>query len=131
MAEKQKVIMGARDIERALNRIALQILEKNHEVDELVIVGIHTGGVFLADRLHSIVKEREQIDLPAGSLDKLFSPGWTTKSEDEGTGLGLFISRRIVERHDGTIEAGNDESGGAVFVVNLPAALEGTPKAGA
>lgn len=69
--------------------------------------------------------------LPDGCREKLFSPGWTTKSEDEGTGLGLFISRRIVERHDGTIEAGNDESGGAVFVVSLPAASEGTPKAGA
>jgi len=69
--------------------------------------------------------------LPDGCRDKLFSPGWTTKSEDEGTGLGLYISRRIVERHDGTIEAGNDESGGAVFVVTLPAASEGTPKAGA
>ena len=69
--------------------------------------------------------------LPDGCREKLFSPGWTTKSEDEGTGLGLYISRRIVERHDGTIEAGNDESGGAVFVVSLPAASEGTPKAGA
>ncbi len=69
--------------------------------------------------------------LPDGCRDKLFSPGWTTKSEDEGTGLGLYISRRIVERHDGTIEAGNDESGGAVFVVTLPAASEGTPEAGA
>ena len=78
MAEKRKVLMGARDIERALNRIALQILEKNHDVDELVIVGIHTGGVFLADRLHRIVEEREQIDLPAGSLDiTLYRDDWS------------------------------------------------------
>lgn len=68
--------------------------------------------------------------LPVGCLDKLFSPGWTTKPEEEGTGLGLFISRRIVERHGGKIEAGNNESGGAVFVVTLPPASEGMPKAG-
>jgi signal transduction histidine kinase len=67
--------------------------------------------------------------LPADCLDKVFSPGWTTKSEEEGTGLGLFISKRIVERHSGMIEAGNAESGGAVFVVTLPPAVEGTPKA--
>jgi pyrimidine operon attenuation protein/uracil phosphoribosyltransferase len=78
MADKKKIIMRAKDIERALNRIALQILEKNHEMDELVIVGIHTGGVFLADRLHSIVKEREEIDLPAGSLDiTLYRDDWS------------------------------------------------------
>ncbi len=69
--------------------------------------------------------------LPAGCLEKLFTPGWTTKSEDEGTGLGLFISKRIVERHAGRIEAGNGESGGAVFVVTLPPAAKGTPEAGA
>jgi len=69
--------------------------------------------------------------LPEGCLEKLFSPGWTTKSEDEGTGLGLFISKRIVERHGGKIEAGNGKSGGAVFVVILPPASEGTPEAGA
>jgi C4-dicarboxylate-specific signal transduction histidine kinase len=69
--------------------------------------------------------------LPEGCLGKLFSPGWTTKSEEEGTGLGLFISRRIVERHGGKIEAGNNESGGAVFVVTLPPASEVAPKAGA
>jgi len=67
--------------------------------------------------------------LPADCQDKVFSPGWTTKSEEEGTGLGLFLSKRIVERHSGRIEAGNAESGGAVFVVTLPPAVEGTPEA--
>ena len=67
--------------------------------------------------------------LPAGCQEKLFSPGWTTKHEDEGTGLGLFISKRIVERHGGQIEADNGDSGGAVFVVTLPAAAGGTPPA--
>jgi len=69
--------------------------------------------------------------LPEGCLENLFSPGWTTKSEEEGTGLGLFISRRIVERHGGKIEAGNNESGGAVFVVTLPPSSKGAPEAGA
>jgi signal transduction histidine kinase len=68
--------------------------------------------------------------LPAGCQDKLFSPGWTTKSQEEGTGLGLFISKGIVERHAGRIEARNDPSGGAVFVVTLPPAPEGLPEAG-
>ena len=46
MSRKKKVIMTAQDIERALARIALQIFERNLDTKEIVIVGIHTGGVF-------------------------------------------------------------------------------------
>ena len=67
--------------------------------------------------------------LPAGLQDKIFQPGWTSKSEEEGTGLGLFISKRIIERHSGSIKAGNGEIGGAVFVVTLPPATERSPEA--
>lgn len=66
--------------------------------------------------------------LPVGHRQRIFLPGWTSKSEDEGTGLGLFISKRIVERHSGNITAGNSDSGGAEFVVTLPFSTEGSPK---
>jgi signal transduction histidine kinase len=66
--------------------------------------------------------------LPHGCHENLFKPGWTTKAEGVGTGLGLFISRRIVDRHGGTIEAGNHPGGGAVFTVTLPTG--GPPAAG-
>ncbi len=69
--------------------------------------------------------------LPGHCFEQVFEPGWTTKPEDQGTGLGLFISRRIVERHGGRIEAGNGEAGGAVFVVSLPTSSEGITEAGA
>lgn len=68
--------------------------------------------------------------LPDGCREKLFEPGWTTKTEDEGTGLGLFISRRIVERHGGKIEAENGPDGGAVFSVTLPLLVRGSTEAG-
>jgi len=67
--------------------------------------------------------------LPIGHRQRIFLPGWTSKSEDEGTGLGLFISKRIVERHTGNITAGKSDSGGAEFVVTLPPATEGSPEA--
>ena len=51
--------------------------------------------------------------LPAEVIDKVFDPFFTTK--DHGTGLGLAIVNRIAEAHEGTIEARNLKSGGAVF----------------
>jgi len=53
-------------------------------------------------------------------LEKLFDPFFTTK--EHGTGLGLTIAHRLVEAHGGTLPAGNRPTGGAEFVMALPAA---------
>jgi pyrimidine operon attenuation protein/uracil phosphoribosyltransferase len=83
MARKKKVLMSAQDIERALDRITLQILERNLRLDDLVIVGIHTGGVFLADRIHRIIEKREKKILPAGSLDiTLYRDDWSRVTQN-------------------------------------------------
>ena len=53
--------------------------------------------------------------------EKVFLPLYTTKEADKGTGLGLYISRTIVEQHSGTIRALNTPRG-VVFRVELPSA---------
>jgi len=54
------------------------------------------------------------------NLERIFDPFYTTKDIGEGTGLGLAVSRRIVEEHGGAIEAANNADGGASFTVYLP-----------
>jgi signal transduction histidine kinase len=55
-------------------------------------------------------------------LDQVFDPFVTTKPAGQGTGLGLAVCYTIAERLGGSIEAGNQVAGGAVFKVTLPVA---------
>jgi C4-dicarboxylate-specific signal transduction histidine kinase len=61
---------------------------------------------------------------PPEVADQLFDPFYTTKEPGEGTGLGLSICARLVEGMGGTIEATASSTGGARFVVRLPATNE-------
>ena len=53
-------------------------------------------------------------------LAKVFEPFFTTKTVGEGTGLGLWISFSIITESGGTLVAGNSETGGAEFQIQLP-----------
>lgn len=54
------------------------------------------------------------------NLIKLFDPFFTTKGIKEGTGLGLYISHGLVQKHRGQITAANNPAGGARFTISLP-----------
>ena len=60
-------------------------------------------------------------------LDRVFEPFYTTKQE--GLGMGLAISRSIVQAHEGRIWGENDPAGGAVFRVRLPTERRATVRA--
>ena len=65
----EKVLLNASDIERALVRIAHEILERNKGAASIAFVGIKTRGVPIAQRLAHIIKDMEQVEIPVGSLD--------------------------------------------------------------
>jgi pyrimidine operon attenuation protein/uracil phosphoribosyltransferase len=64
--------MTGEQLGRTITRIAHEILEKNTGVESLAVVGIHTRGVFLARRLHTILKEIAGREIPYGELDIAF-----------------------------------------------------------
>jgi signal transduction histidine kinase len=55
---------------------------------------------------------------PEGDRQRLFEPFFTTKHR--GTGLGLAICKRIIEAHEGSIEAGQGPASGAEVIITLP-----------
>ena len=66
---RMKLILTEDDIRRAMSRIAHEILERNHGVEVLVLLGIHTRGVTLAKRLASTIGEFEGRDVNVGAID--------------------------------------------------------------
>jgi two-component system sensor kinase FixL len=59
--------------------------------------------------------------IPDSVLEQLFSRFTTTKSERGGMGIGLSISKRIIEAHGGELRAENRAKGGASFRFTVPA----------
>lgn len=66
---KPHELLDAGEISRALTRIAHQIVETNNGADNLVVVGIQTRGVPLANRLAGLISSIENVDVPSGCLD--------------------------------------------------------------
>jgi two-component system C4-dicarboxylate transport sensor histidine kinase DctB len=61
--------------------------------------------------------------VPEALRERIAEPFFTTKETGEGLGLGLAISRAIVDEYDGSLDFGPREGGGMRFVVSLPAAV--------
>lgn len=69
------------------------------------------------NRIHISIKD-EGYGIPEEKLKKLGQPFYTTK--ERGTGLGLMVSYRIIEEHEGTIKVESEVGKGTVFHVYLP-----------
>src|SRR4051794_8122634 len=59
-------------LRRTLTRIAHEIIERNPELDDVALVGIHTRGVPIAQRLRRLVEERTEVEVDLGQLDITF-----------------------------------------------------------
>ena len=75
------VVMDAAKIDRTLTRIAHEIAEKNPAMKDLVLVGIRSRGVPLAERLARKILEMEKVEIPVGILD-------ITLYRDDATTIG-------------------------------------------
>ncbi len=107
---EEKLLMSEKEIDRALTRIAHQILERNRGSKDLVLVGIRTGGVPLAERLRQKIKEIEGVELPVGVLDiSLYRDDWSLASpqpEVRRTEIPFPIDNKVIILVDDVIFTG-------------------------
>jgi C4-dicarboxylate-specific signal transduction histidine kinase len=90
-------ILNEQDIERKITVMAYQDSEHTY-----IVIEDNAGGV--ADKI----------------IDKIFNPYFSTKKEKHGMGLGLYMSKLIIQEHcDGTLDVHNTDKG-AVFTITLP-----------
>ncbi|MBZ0322131.1 bifunctional pyr operon transcriptional regulator/uracil phosphoribosyltransferase PyrR [Enterococcus casseliflavus] len=64
-----KEVVDAVTMKRALTRITYEIIERNRGIDNLVLVGIKTRGIYIAQRIAERLKQLEGVEVPVGELD--------------------------------------------------------------
>jgi len=69
-------------------------------------------------RAISVEVQDDGCGIPSDSMEKIFSPFYTTRKE--GSGLGLFLAYQIVAKHGGAILVESEVGAGTVFKVYLP-----------
>lgn len=107
-AEKA-VVMGSEEVRRALNRIAHEIAERNKGINDVILVGIRTRGVPIAERLAKAISEIEGKEPPVGILDiTLYRDDLSTLPSPQvrSTELPIDISGKIVVLVDDVLYTG-------------------------
>ncbi len=68
----ERVLLDADALQRTLHRIAHEIIEANPDLDRVALVGIHTRGVSLAQRLRRLIEEFSGVEVALGTVDITF-----------------------------------------------------------
>lgn len=80
----EKTILDEKAMQRALTRIAHELIEKNEGIDDLLLVGIRTRGVYLARRIADKIRDIEDTHIAVGDIDiTLYRDDLTKKTPDE------------------------------------------------
>lgn len=102
---KTKEIVDDVTMKRAITRITYEIIERNKNLDNIVLAGIKTRGVFIARRIQERLKQLEGLDIPVGELDtKPFRDD--VKVKEDTTDMPVDITGRDVILVDDVLYTG-------------------------
>lgn len=101
-----KEIIDAMAMQRALTRITYEIIERNRGINELVLVGIKTRGVFLAQRIAERLQQLENTTIPVGELDISWYRDDADFSNREKIDIGIDVTNKRVVLVDDVLYTG-------------------------
>lgn len=113
----QPNLVDGERLKEMLVNIVVNCCEAMPEGGKLIITEEESNDDQLG-RVQIIELEDNGPGVPKDKAKHIFEPFFSTKKE--GSGLGLSISKRIVEEHGGTIKLGSSTGGGATFIITLP-----------
>jgi signal transduction histidine kinase len=94
----------------------------NNSIDAFNEKNINERNIYIRSyikNLNVIIEVEDNANgIPADIIEKVFEPNFTTKSEDRGSGVGLYIASKIISKHNGTIKVHNSKMG-AIFTIIL------------
>ena len=92
-----KTLLDAEGLARTLSRIAHEIIERNDDLGRLALVGIHTRGVPLAERLAALIEERSGEEVALGAVDITFHRDDTVPTSEKGTAEQPVVHATLLE----------------------------------
>jgi pyrimidine operon attenuation protein/uracil phosphoribosyltransferase len=119
------LVLDEQAIRRALTRISHQIIEKNKGIENCVLVGIRTRGIYIARRLAERIKEIEGSPITVGELDiTLYRDDLTKKTVDQeplvkGSDIPIEITDKIIILVDDVLYTGRTVRAGMDALMDL------------
>jgi pyrimidine operon attenuation protein/uracil phosphoribosyltransferase len=125
-------VLDSDDVGRTVRRIAHEIVEKNPDLSEVAVVGIHTRGVVLAKRLQDLLRELTGIEVPLGEIDiSFYRDDLQSRSADRqpvvhATRLDFPLEERTIIMVDDVLYTGRTVRAGieALFDYGRPARIQ-------
>ncbi len=80
--KKSRMIFGEAEIDKAIDKIYHEIMERHPDLSQLGLVGIRTGGKYIADRIRKRIQDDKEMEAPIGIVDITFyRDDWTRMSQ--------------------------------------------------
>lgn len=102
-------------IQRAIQNVVINAVQASMERKQPVTVTCFRKEFYV-----DVVVEDSGGGIDPSQIEKIFDPYFTTKQSRSGTGLGLYITKKVVEDHNGSIKVDSTPGSGTVFTIRLP-----------
>jgi two-component system sensor histidine kinase AtoS len=109
------ILGDATQITRALHNVLINAIQASSEKNATVAVSCLEKDFYVDIRI-----EDTGTGINPEQMAKIFDPYFTTKQSRSGTGLGLYITKKVVEDHSGSIKVESTPAIGTIFTIRLP-----------